>query len=403
MRRESNPMAIQGDLDLYDNDPSDEGIDDISLGSEGLRNAVLYNTDWTVETVLNQISKGTIDLAPSFQRRDAWSLEVKSLFIESILLNFPIPSITLAETGSSKKFIVVDGKQRLSTLAQFFGNLPSSKFDKFKLRGLEDLRHLNSMDFDAICEFDPDLITQLENYTIRTNVIRGWKDDDVLYSIFYRLNSKTVKLSSQELRQSLHPGPYTVWLNEYAPDSFALRKLFPGPEPDFRLRDMEILARYLAFYFFVEDYSGNLKKFIDKSFSVLNRDWVSMQSRVQDAAVEFEESYALSTQIFSESLPFRKWNGDGWENRFNRAIFDAVMYSLKKSDDRRKISENCDVVLSLFKEVCLDPDFRDSIERTTKTTTALVMRTNKWCESLKSIGIECSLLRLDGRRIVFEK
>jgi hypothetical protein len=35
------------------------------------REAVLYSTDWTVETVLTQLSRENIQLNPNFQRRDA--------------------------------------------------------------------------------------------------------------------------------------------------------------------------------------------------------------------------------------------------------------------------------------------------------------------------------------------
>jgi hypothetical protein len=35
------------------------------------REVVLYSTDWTVETILNQLARKNIQLNPNFQRRDA--------------------------------------------------------------------------------------------------------------------------------------------------------------------------------------------------------------------------------------------------------------------------------------------------------------------------------------------
>ena len=63
--------------------------------------AVLYSTDWTVETIIAQLERGNIDLNPRFQRRDAWSLKGKSRFIESVILGLPIPQIVLAEKKSN--------------------------------------------------------------------------------------------------------------------------------------------------------------------------------------------------------------------------------------------------------------------------------------------------------------
>ena len=55
-------------------------------------------------------------LSPYYQRYDGiWSTKDKSLFIESIILNIPIPSIYLSE-DSKGNLIVIDGRQRLSTL-----------------------------------------------------------------------------------------------------------------------------------------------------------------------------------------------------------------------------------------------------------------------------------------------
>ncbi|HFR4125238.1 TPA: DUF262 domain-containing protein [Yersinia enterocolitica] len=79
--------------------------------------AVVFSTDWTTETIINQISKGTIDLNPNFQRRDAWTQEEKSKFIESLILGFPIPPIVLALNKNIRgKYIVLDGKQRLLSI-----------------------------------------------------------------------------------------------------------------------------------------------------------------------------------------------------------------------------------------------------------------------------------------------
>ena len=76
--------------------------------------AVLYASDWTVETVVSQLERGNIELNPQFQRRDAWSARAKSRFIESIILGLPIPQIVLAERRNQRgRYIVLDGKQRL--------------------------------------------------------------------------------------------------------------------------------------------------------------------------------------------------------------------------------------------------------------------------------------------------
>jgi len=264
-------MVGNAELDLFeDDDPNLENVDDTFSSANDLSNSVLYNTDWTVETIVSQLKKGRIDINPVFQRRDAWTVKAKSLLIESVLLNFPVPAITLAERSKERTFIVVDGKQRLSSLSQFFGGMPNSKFNSFKLLGLTQLKELNGLDYSQLGETHPGFAAQLDNYSVRTNVIRGWKNDEILFSIFHRLNSGSVKLSPQELRQSLHPGPFTEFITNYSDKSPALRDIFPGDQPDFRMRDIELITRYLALAYFIDDYRGDLKKHLDRTVEKLN-------------------------------------------------------------------------------------------------------------------------------------
>ena len=56
---------------------------------------IVSGSDWTTETIFNQLVRQNIDLNPRFQRRDAWDRKRKSRFIESIILGLPIPQIVI--------------------------------------------------------------------------------------------------------------------------------------------------------------------------------------------------------------------------------------------------------------------------------------------------------------------
>jgi uncharacterized protein DUF262 len=87
-----------------------------------LGQAVVFGTDWTAATLIDQLGRGNIKLDPIFQRRDAWNAARKSRFIESIILGLPIPQLVLAEAKDDRgSFLVIDGKQRLLSLQQFAG------------------------------------------------------------------------------------------------------------------------------------------------------------------------------------------------------------------------------------------------------------------------------------------
>ncbi len=104
--------------DIYQDDWNEDIIKDISSKiDESLH---VFSRDCTVETIVSQIEKGNIDLNPKFQRRNAWNDLKRSKLIESLIIGIPVPEIVLAEDPKMKKsFIVIDGKQRLLTIAGY--------------------------------------------------------------------------------------------------------------------------------------------------------------------------------------------------------------------------------------------------------------------------------------------
>ena len=247
-------------------DEEDEYLDD-ELESNGKQQSALKEiskilvvaTDWTTATILDQLVRENIQLNPRFQRRDAWDITRKSRFIESIFLGFPIPQIVLASQEKKRgKFIVLDGKQRLLTILQFYGRSETPN-DSFALTNLEFRPDLNGYTHQDIKNdvFLNSVLDALDNQTIRTVLIRNWRTESLLYKVFLRLNLENTPLSSQELRQALHPGNFINFLDDEAIKNQALRIILKSKNPDPRMRDVELLLRYVAFYHFLYDYNAH--------------------------------------------------------------------------------------------------------------------------------------------------
>lgn len=137
-------------------DTETEIINDNQENSEELQNVdvsdvVVYARDWTIETIFNQINIENIDLNPKFQRRNAWNDDKRSKLIESIIMGYPVPEIVLAENPNKKRsFIVIDGKQRLLTLAGFINNDKYKYWDRPILKGLKVLNDLNKLGYAGL-------------------------------------------------------------------------------------------------------------------------------------------------------------------------------------------------------------------------------------------------------------
>ena len=366
--------------------PDDQQEDEEDLSGPQIEfDAVVTASDWTTQTILSQLEKGNINLNPDFQRRQAWRSGRKSQFIESLILGIPVPQLVLAERKQKKgSYLVIDGKQRLLTLLQFTAK-PGGEFAPFVLSGLPIREDLNGKSYKDL-EEDPLLTedaTNFENQTIRTVVIRNWKDENFLYTVFLRLNTGSVPLSPQELRQALHPGDFSKFVFEYSADSQLLREVLGLEEPDFRMRDAELVIRYFAFRNFLATYTGNLKPLLDHTTEKMNRVMKEAPRTVNGQVREFETALSTAIQIFGKNNAFRKWTENRYERSFNRAIFDALAMSFSDEDVAARAVERREAVEELFKRVCdRDGRFRTSIEGTTKSIDSIVTRLGIWATRL---------------------
>jgi len=365
--------------------------------------AVVSSTDWTTQTILVQLVQGNITLNPRFQRRDAWTRPRKSRFVESLMLGLPVPQIVLAERQESRgKYIVLDGKQRLLSLLQFMGK-SEGKNNAFSLRGLEirtDLENRRYSDLEEDIQLRDDL-DAFHNQTIRSVVIRHWPNINFLHTVFRRLNTGSVSLSPQELRQALFPGDFSNFVDSAAADSEPLKKLLRISEPDFRMRDVELLVRFLAFSFFLEDYAGNLKVFLDSACGEMNRLWEQNELVIQSQVASFNKALLAGESIFGVNNVGRKWNAGEFQSRLNRAVLDVIIYYFAQEPIRDAALKVKDRVCDAFKQLCETDDvFMTSIEATTKSLTATYERLRRWGVALQSvIDVPISLPEFADNRI----
>ena len=389
---------------VFEVDLSVEDESDLGAGGEY---AALSSSDWTVETILSQMRRGNIQLNPRYQRRDAWTDKRKSKFIESLVLGLPIPQLVLAEmTDERGKYIVIDGKQRLLTMRRFASAVNDDDEEKFKplaLTGLEVLPKLNGKTYSDLSS-DPKFAEQLavfDNQTIRTVVVRQWPNEAYLYRIFHRLNTGSVQLSPQELRQALHPGPFLDFADTFSSESTELQQALRIDAPDFRMRDVEILIRFIAFSEFLPSYNGNLKAFLDRTTNELNRTWSRRQDEIREVAASCGTAIDATIKIFGVDNAFTRWNGEAYESRFNRAVFDIMTFYFRRPAVARAAVRRRRFVRARFERICVsDPKFRESIQTTTKTVDATFTRLKVWGDALaRATGLKISRPKLVKNRI----
>ncbi len=359
------------DIKIPDDQQEDEN--DI-VGAVQFRDAVVVNADWTIETINSQIAKGNVDLQPKFQRRAAWDNVRKSRLIESVIAGMPVPNIVLAENNEQRgKFIVIDGKQRLVAISQFISG-------EYALKGLDIRPDLNDRRYDDLPTDDKN---NFDNSTLRSTVIKNWKDENFLYAIFYRLNSGSLPLSPQELRKALTGGRLIDYIEEYLVGSNAFQSLF-GDGLDKRMRDSELVLRFIAFDQFLQDYDGNFKRFLDTTTRHFEADWAGGVGQVDASLSRLDDALICTKEIFGHDS-FKKWAGDKYERVMNRAVFDCLSRFFADELVRDLVLSNKGEVVDAFKALCGENSFKEAIERTTKSRDATFRRVELWGVALADV------------------
>src|SRR5882757_2270184 len=174
----------------------DPGEDNARIQRPWNPDQIRVNTSqFSLRNILDQIDEGSIELAPDFQRLQVWRTDQKSLLVESLLLQIPLPAFYFAE-DTDGSFRVVDGLQRLSTLHAFVRG-GDNGFALGRLEHLNDLKDLRFSDLPVPSQ------RRINNTQLIVNVIDPTTPRGVTYEIFKRINTGGTPLNAQEIRHCM--------------------------------------------------------------------------------------------------------------------------------------------------------------------------------------------------------
>ncbi|ATC57914.1 DUF262 domain-containing protein [Vibrio anguillarum] len=146
----------------------------------------------SVFEIIRWTNKDKFVLDPEFQRSpNAWNEMKKSMFIESLILNLPLPHFYF-NRDSSGRLVVIDGLQRLTAVLDFYN-------DDFRLEGLKALPWLNGFSKSELEEEYGEVWSKIEDKNIPYYSIMPSVPMAVTYDIFRRINtgcSGQVKLAT---------------------------------------------------------------------------------------------------------------------------------------------------------------------------------------------------------------
>jgi hypothetical protein len=281
------------------------------------RRLITQPYDLVVEALTDQIKGGTIFLRPiserpSFQRRYVWTDILASRLIESILLNVPIPPCYLSQ-NEDYELDVIDGQQRLFSIYRFLDN-------QFTLIGLEVLTELNKLRFHQI---PPKQQRQIKTHTLRCILVTNESHPEIKFDVFERLNTNTVPLNAQEIRNCIYRGSLNNLLHDVVAYPPWLR-ILKRKEPDKRMRDEELSLRFFAFWIHgVDSYRTPQKHWLNDAAKNGKK---YSEARINELKAVWNHAIDTSLEWFDPPECFRRLPVER-PRAVNRALFDLVMVS----------------------------------------------------------------------------
>jgi len=301
--------------------------------------------DMSLNELADMYESGELIIQPDYQRNFRWSNEQQSRFIESLVLELPVPAIYVIETNDGI-YELIDGLQ--SSYLHYRGKLQD--------QGLPTILQSDDDDFDEqeIAEEDDrtedvskpenegthlltplilsgcDIIKELNGLTektmpqlfairlkrmpIRVEVIKKDTDSSIKYHLFKRLNTGGEILSKQEIRNCtirLLDSKFIDFIADCAKNRDYIDCIAIPTAKIRKKYDHEVILRFFAFKNARETFTHNIDECITKYLE-----------DVSSAEVNFD--YEAERAIFNETFRVLK-------NAYKDTPSSTFLISSKKS------------------------------------------------------------------------
>lgn len=303
--------------------------------------------DFSLFELYRKYKKEQLILEVNFQRNNLWKSKQKNELIESILMGLPLPIFYFKQQNNST-YVVVDGKQRLSALFEYFDN-------RFALKGLKILEFLNGKKIEDLTGELGIYQSQLEDYQVYSHLILPPTPDKIVFDIFDRVNRGGTKLNKQEIRNALYHGKGLDMIMEITKTKEFYEATRIEYKKDCRMKGSYLLTRFLSFYLLfkqllmknntIYEYNGDIDDLIEIALTYLNQ----LSTKELDKwKTSIMQSLIITSEILGRGAFRRELNKS---KPINMNIFEVTLYFMMLLLDRRSPINNEEIYNGIYKVI----------------------------------------------------
>ncbi len=311
---------------------------------ENLQQEIGYDTrDYPVEYLVKNY-KDKIFVRPDYQRNELiWSLEQQGRFIESLLLGYPTPMLFLSDRDDGK-LEIVDGLQRISTLANFLAN-------DLCLKKMEKLTSLNGYKFTDLPD---DEKRRLSATSLRVIVLRRDTKLATRIDLFKRINTSSLNANASEQRSGAERlNPLMQLINKLAEDRVFLELVGLTPAKLKRKENIELVSRFFAYSHEYKNFKHSVRAFVTDFI----QKYGDSKTYTVGNAENFSNEFKTTFKFIKENYPKNIFHNGNRVRQTPRVRFEAIAVgtnlALKRSNNKLRVSKKC-----IYKMVD-DPIFKE--------------------------------------------
>lgn len=286
--------------------------------------------DMSLGELINLYRDNELRIDPAFQRLFRWDDERKTRFIESILLGIPFPPIFVYQDENGV-WELIDGLQRLSTVLQLTGDLKGERADELGPLVLNGTQLLPGLNGKRWKDSGPDrhdglgqaLQLELKRARTRVEILKSGSDITAKFELFQRLNTGGVRLTEQEVRNSIavsiNPAFYN-WLIDRSNESAFVNTTDQTSTALEAQSGVELALRFFAFRNVPYQSGLDVHEYLDYAL-------LEMATSRTFNAVQEQDVFSRTFKFLDAALgasSFKRWNGRAFGGKFLMSVFEVI-------------------------------------------------------------------------------
>ncbi len=295
--------------------------------------------DMSIGELVSIYEKGELFIHPEYQRLFRWADDKKTGFIESLILNIPIPPI-FVYTKDDGKWELIDGLQRVSTILQFVGALKDAEgklVSPFTLAptrlipGLGDYVWDRKLSKNVGTSLPDKLKLDFRRQRLRVEILGPDSDASTKFELFKRLNTGGAPLQRQEVRNciivSMQPNLLADIRAITESKSFKLTTDLTTRQKSEQY-DKELITRILVYQMYEFDGRKDLHDYLDDSvidIGATDTDCTQVLKHIQ-------RTMDLLASTMGDSA-FRSYDGSNHSGGFSIALYEFIVLGLSEHID----------------------------------------------------------------------